>query len=118
MYVTPSNTTPSGTYLLSIVASAGATTHAAAVQLIVRRTGDFTLGLQPATVTVPAGNDAVAAVNILPRAGTTQSFSPDVTFTAAGLPSGAALVVDPNPANGLASVRIRPNWNLHRPPTL
>ncbi len=40
-------------------------------ELIVRRTGDFTLGLAPTTVTVPAGNDAVAAVNVLPRVGST-----------------------------------------------
>ena len=106
LYVTPNATTPSGAYLLSVVGQAGSTTRATAVQLIVRRTGDFTLGLAPTTVTVPAGNDAVAAVNVLPRAGST-SPAPDVTFTATGLPAGSGVLFDPNPSNGLTTVRVR-----------
>ena len=107
MYVSPSAATPSGTYLLSIVGQAGSTTRATAVILVVRRTGDFALGLAPLSVTVPAGNDAVAAVNVLPRAGSGTPFAPDVTFTATGLPTGATVVFDPNPSNGLTTIRIR-----------
>ena len=107
LYVTPSAATPSGTYLLSIVGSAGSTTRATAVLLVVRRTGDFSLGLAPLSVTVPAGNDAVAAVNVLPRAGSGTPFAPDVAFTATGLPSGASVIFDPNPSNGLTTIRIR-----------
>ena len=55
LYVTPSASTPSGTYLLSIVGLAGSTTRAAAVQMVVRRNGDFTLSLAPASVSVPVG---------------------------------------------------------------
>lgn len=105
LYVTPSAATPSGTYLLSIVGQAGSTTRATAVVLVVRRTGDFALGLAPLSVTVPAGNDAVAAVNVLPRPGTV--FAPDVAFTATGLPSGASVIFDPNPSNGLTTIRVR-----------
>ena len=105
LYVTPSAATPSGTYLLSIVGQAGSTTRATAVLLVVRRTGDFALGLAPLSVTVPAGNDAVAAVNVLPRPGTV--FAPDVAFTATGLPSGASVIFDPNPSNGLTTIRVR-----------
>ena len=105
LYVTPSAATPSGTYLLSVVGQAGSTTRATAVLLVVRRTGDFALGLAPLSVTVPAGNDAVAAVNVLPRPGTV--FAPDVAFTATGLPSGASVIFDPNPSNGLTTIRVR-----------
>lgn len=107
LYVTPSAATPSGTYLLSIVGQAGSTTRATAVLLVVRRTGDFALGLAPLSVTVPAGNDAVAAVNVLRRAGSGAVFAPDVAFTATGLPSGATVIFDPNPSNGLTTIRIR-----------
>ncbi len=107
LYVTPSAATPSGTYLLSIVGQAGSTTRATAVLLVVRRTGDFALGLAPLSVTVPAGNDAVAAVNVLRRAGSTSPFAPDVAFTATGLPSGASVIFDPNPSNGLTTIRVR-----------
>jgi hypothetical protein len=107
LYVTPSPSTRSGTYLLSIVGQAGSTTRATAVILVVRRTGDFALGLAPLSVTVPAGNDAVAAVNVLPRAGSGSLFAPDVALTATGLPSGASVIFDPNPSNGLTTVRIR-----------
>ena len=107
LYVTPSAATPSGTYLLSIVGEAGSTTRATAVLLVVRRTGDFALGLAPLSVTVPAGNDAVAAVNVLPRAGSGTLFAPDVAFTASGLPGGATVIFDPNPSNGLTTIRVR-----------
>ena len=107
LYVTPSAATPSGTYLLSIVGQAGSTTRATAVLLVVRRTGDFALGLAPLSVTVPAGNDAVAAVNVLRRAGSSAVFAPDVNFTATGLPSGASVIFDPNPSNGLTTIRVR-----------
>ncbi len=106
LYVTPSATTPSGTYLLIIVGQAGTTTRAAAVQLVVRRTGDFTLGLAPNSVTVPAGNDVVSAVNVVPRP-VTSPVAPVVAFSAAGLPAGAVVVFDPNPSNGLTTVRVR-----------
>ena len=111
LYVTPSAATPSGTYLLSVVGQAGSTTRATAVILVVRRTGDFALGLAPLSVTVPAGNDAVAAVNVLPRAGSGTIFAPDVAFTATGLPSGATVIFDPNPSNGLTTIRVRTQTN-------
>ena len=107
LYVTPSATTPSGTFLLSVVGLAGSTTRAAAVQVIVRRTGDFSLSLAPTSVSVPVGNDAVAAVNVSPRAGSTSAFAPDVTFTAAGVPAGMVVLFDPNPSNGLTTIRVR-----------
>ena len=106
LYVTPSATTPSGTYLLILVGQAGTTTRAAAVQLVVRRTGDFSLGLAPNSVTVPAGNDAVSAVNVAPRPATSP-VAPVVAFSATGLPAGAVVVFDPNPSNGLTTVRVR-----------
>ena len=107
LYVTPSGSTPSGTYLLSIVGLAGSTTRAAAVQMIVRRTGDFTLSLAPTSVSVPVGNDAVAAINVSPRVGSTSLIPPDVTFTASGVPAGLVVLFDPNPSNGLTTVRVR-----------
>lgn len=107
LYVTPSTTTPSGTYLLSIVGLAGSTTRAAAVQMIVRRTGDFSLSLAPTSVSAPAGNDAVSAINVAPRIGSTSPFAPDVTFTATSVPGGMVVLFDPNPSNGLTTVRVR-----------
>ncbi len=107
LYVVPSAATRSGTYLLSIIGQAGSTTRATAVVLVVRRTGDFALGLAPLSVTVPAGNDAVAAVNVLRKAGSGALFAPDVVFTATNLPSGATVVFDPNPSNGLTTIRVR-----------
>ena len=105
--VTPSATTPSGSYLLSVVGSAGSTTRAVAVQLVLRRVGDFSIGLAPTSVTIPAGNDAVAAVNVVPLAGSTSAFAPDVMFTATGLPSTAGVLFDPNPSNGLTTMRVQ-----------
>ena len=105
--VTPSATTPSGSYLLSVIGQAGSTTRAVAVQLVIRRVGDFSLTLAPTSVTIPAGNDAVAAVNVVPLAGSTSAFAPDVTFTATGLPSDAGVLFDPNPSNGLTTLRVR-----------
>ena len=107
LYVTPSGSTPSGTYLLSIVGLAGSTTRAAAVQMIVRRNGDFTLSLAPTSVSVPVGNDAVSAINVSPRVGSTSPIPPDVTFTASGVPAGMVVLFDPNPSNGLTTVRVR-----------
>ena len=105
--VTPSATTPSGSYLLSVIGQAGSTTRAVAVQLIIRRIGDFSLSLAPTAVTIPAGNDAVAAVNVIPLAGSTSAFAPDVTFTATGLPTAAGVLFDPNPSNGLTTMRVQ-----------
>jgi uncharacterized membrane protein len=105
--VTPSATTPSGSYLLSVVGQAGSTTRAVAVQIVIRRVADFTLALAPTSVTIPAGNDAVAAVNVVPIPGSTSPFAPDVTFTATGLPADAAALFDPNPSNGLTTMRVR-----------
>ena len=76
MYITPSDTTPSGTYLLSVVAQAGSTVRAIAVELIVTRTGDFGLSLAPSTVSVPAGNDAVSAINVLKVGATSIKLTP------------------------------------------
>ena len=107
LYVTPSTATKSGTYLLSIVAQAGATSHSVAVELVVRRDGDYNLSLAPSSVLVPAGNDAVVAVNVGLKAGSLSPVPPDVTFVASGLPTGATATFDPNPSNGLTTVRIR-----------
>lgn len=116
LYVTTGPNTPSGTYILSVVATAGSTQRFAAVQLSVVRVGDFSLALAPNSVSAPAGNDIVTAVNvfaligqkpiIVPPAGTVLT-APDVTFLAVGLPQGSTAVFDPNPSNGLTSLRIR-----------
>lgn len=107
LYVTPSTETKSGTYLLSIVGQAGSTAHSVAVQLVVRRDGDYNLSLAPTSALVPAGNDAVVAVNVGLKAGSLSPVPPDVTFAAFGLPAGATASFDPNPSNGLTTVRIR-----------
>lgn len=106
LYMTPTATTPSGSYPISIIASAGSTVRVTSVLLVVRRNGDFNLGVAPSLVTVPRGNDAVAGLNVLRRNGSAAA-TPDVTFTASGLPAGATAFFDPNPSNGLGTVRIR-----------
>lgn len=106
LYITPTESTRSGRYPISVVAIAGPTVRVTSVELVVRRIGgDFSLGVAPIAVTAPRGNDAVAALNVLPKTGTVAT--PDVTFTASGLPAGATAVFEPNPSNGLGTVRIR-----------
>jgi hypothetical protein len=79
--------TPPGTYPVTVLVLAGSVSHSAQVTLTVTASSqnfDFNLGVNPATVSAPAGNLANFAVNI---SATSTTFPDNVRFSCSNLPA-------------------------------
>ncbi len=94
--VTPSNTTPPGTYPLTITATGGGTTHSATVTLLVP---GFTLNAGSSALTVKRGTKAALVVNVMSVGG----YASAVQVQVGGLPGGTQATATPNPVTPTAN---------------
>ena len=92
-----------GSYPLDIAATDGASTHHAAVTLVVPAPPDFTLAAVPSSATVVAGGSAQYTVTL----GSLNGFTGDASLSVAGLPpSGASGAFSPGVVAGGAGSSI------------
>lgn len=89
MTVTLLNTTPAGSYALTVQGTSGSTSQSTAVTLVV---SDFSISATPASETVSPGNSTNYTVSL----GNINAFTGTVSLTAAGLPSGATANFNPS----------------------
>ncbi len=85
LYITPSGSTPSGRYVMSVTATAGNTQRVAAVALTVVSISDFAMIANPTTRSVRTGASTTFRIDL---AATTNR--PNVTFNVQGIPVGAS----------------------------
>jgi subtilisin family serine protease len=95
---------PSGSYPLTVTGSSGATSHSAALTLVVPPR-DFALSVSPASRTVTRPNATTYAVTVSPLNG----FAGNVSLTVSGLPYRATATLSPNPVAtpGTATLTVR-----------
>lgn len=85
LYITPSASTASGRYVLSVTASAGSTQRVAAVALTVISAADFAMIANPTTRNISTGGSTTYKIDLA-----TTSTKPSVTFNVQGIPIGAS----------------------------
>jgi hypothetical protein len=85
LLVTPAANTPSGRYVMTIVASAGTTQRVSAVVLNVRAAADFAFVVSPTTVSLSKPGTASYRVDLA----SPSAVKPVVNFELSGLPVGA-----------------------------
>jgi hypothetical protein len=90
LYLTPGAAALSGTYLMVISASAGATTRSIAQALVITRTGAFAFSMSPNAISTPQGMAASTTINVGPAGN--ETIAPDVKFTVTGNPTGISLL--------------------------
>jgi subtilisin family serine protease len=102
---------PSGSYPLTVTGTSGATTHTAAVTLVVAAR-DFAVSASPASVTIYRGQTASYTVTVSTLGG----FTGNVTLALSGAPSGssASWTGNPVPAPGSATLRVRSTGSTPR----
>jgi endoglucanase len=102
MTVAASSTAALGTATLNVSGAGGGLTRNLAFNLTVSDvpTPDFTLSVNPVSLTINRGASGTSTVTITRTGG----FTAGVTFTAGGLPAGVTANVNPNPATGGSSL--------------
>ncbi len=85
LYITPSASTPSGRYVLSVTATAGSTQRVAAVALTVISAADFAMIANPTSRSVSTGASTTYKIDLA-----TTGTKPNVTFNVQGIPVGAS----------------------------
>ncbi len=85
LYITPSASTPSGRYVLSVTATAGSTQRVAAVALTVITSADFAMIANPTSRSIATGASTTYKIDLA-----TGSNKPNVTFNVQGIPIGAS----------------------------
>jgi len=99
--VSPTASTPAGTFPLTITGVSGSLTHTTTVSLTVN-VPDFSLSATPPSQTVTQGTPGNYSVNITPISG----FTGAVTLSVSGLPTGATGNFSPNPATGSSTLTV------------
>ncbi|MBS7622385.1 hypothetical protein KEJ39_01745 [Candidatus Bathyarchaeota archaeon] len=92
--LTISSTAPVGSHVLNISGTSGTQIHWVNVTLIIVASTDFTLTLNPSSITVRNGSSATATINV----NSINSFSSPVALTVA-LPSGSGATGSISPAS-------------------
>jgi uncharacterized cupredoxin-like copper-binding protein len=105
MTVSASSSTPAGTYPLTITATSGSLTHTAQVNLTVATTPDFSVTATPSSQNLAPGKSTSYTVNVTPSGG----FTGSVSFSVAGLPSGATSSFAPGSVSGSGSSTLTVN---------
>jgi subtilisin family serine protease/uncharacterized membrane protein len=102
---------PSGSYPLTVTGTSGATTHTAAVTLVVAAR-DFAVSASPASVTIYRGQTASYTVTVSTLGG----FTGNVTLALSGAPSSTSVswTNNPVPAPGTATLRVRSTGSTPR----
>jgi hypothetical protein len=85
LYITPSASTPSGRYVLSVTATAGNTQRVAAVALTVIAAADFAMIANPTTRSISSGASTTYKIDLA-----TTTNKPSVNFNVQGVPIGAS----------------------------
>jgi hypothetical protein len=85
LYITPSSSTPSGRYVLSVTATAGNTQRVAAVALTVIAAADFAMIANPTTRSISSGASTSYKIDLA-----TTANKPNVNFNVQGVPIGAS----------------------------
>jgi hypothetical protein len=98
MTLSTATTTPAGSYPITVTGTSGSLTRTTSVTLVVNPPSDFSLSATPTSRTIGQGASTTYTINI-----TRTSFTAGVTFSASGLPAGAAASFSPNPATGASS---------------
>jgi len=108
--VNASTSTPAGTYPLTITTTSGSLTHTAQVNLTVAAT-DFSVTATPSSQNVAPGKSTSYTVNVTPSGG----FTGSVSFSVAGLPSGATSGFTPISVSGSGSSTLTVNASSSTP---
>ena len=82
-----SETTPLGTHTITITASGGGKTHSKSIHLTVEAAPDFSIKVEPLSITIKQGESAEYVIGVASLEG----FSEEVSLSVSGLPSGATL---------------------------
>lgn len=106
-----SNVAPAGYYMLFLVNQAGVPSVARFVQ-VTRPQPDFSIAATPSSQTVAQGNGTSYTMSVTPSNG----FSGSVSFTVAGLPSGATASFTPTSVSGSGSTTMAVNTSSSTPP--
>jgi hypothetical protein len=102
--VSSSTTTAPGTSTLTITGTSGSLVHTTTAALVVQSpsSADFSLAVSPTTQAVDVGNSTIYSVTISRTGG----FLGNVSFSTAGLPSGATASFSPNPAANSSTLTV------------
>jgi uncharacterized membrane protein len=92
LIVTTSNTTPTGSYTLTLSGQSGSDVKSTTIQLNVNSSaGDFGGSITPTSQSVTSGTDATYTATIVPSGG----FTGTVTLSVTNLPAGAGVSFSP-----------------------
>ncbi|CRK56677.1 Aminopeptidase Y (Arg, Lys, Leu preference) [Alloactinosynnema sp. L-07] len=103
-------TMPAGSFDLTVTGTSGSLTHSATVRVTVTESGggnpDFSLAVDPSSVSIPQGQKRISAVTVTSASG----FTGATTLTVSGVPTGVATLWQTNPvsppANGSVSSQL------------
>lgn len=93
MTITVGNSTPAGTYPMTVTGSGGGLQKAASFALTVASAGNFTLAAAPSSLSVAQGNLGTSTITTTVSGG----FNSAITLSASGVPSGTTVSFSPNP---------------------
>jgi uncharacterized membrane protein len=103
--VTTANSTPVGTYALTITGASGSIVHATTITLIVTAAPDFVLTATPSQRTITRGDTTTYTISVTPTGG----FTGTVAFSVQGLPNSTSATFQPGYVVGSGSSVLRVN---------